>query len=90
MPPRKRARSLTGMSIGVRMDEWDQILNGLVCGYCAGTNMVAVEVRGLYDGALFWKCSDCGGTQHRWPLTDVVMHAKADPYIHGPTKRLDD
>lgn len=28
---------------------------------------IGVEVRGVYDGILFWTCPDCAGTWHRWP-----------------------
>jgi hypothetical protein len=26
---------------------------------------IGVEVRGVYDGVLYWKCPDCGGTWDR-------------------------
>lgn len=28
---------------------------------------IGVEVRGVYDGVLYWRCPDCGGSWHRWP-----------------------
>lgn len=28
---------------------------------------IGVEVRGVYDGVLFWQCPDCAGRWHRWP-----------------------
>jgi len=28
---------------------------------------IMVEIRGVYDGGLFFRCPDCGGTWHRWP-----------------------
>jgi hypothetical protein len=28
---------------------------------------IGVEVRGLYDCVLFWKCPDCEVAWHRWP-----------------------
>lgn len=28
---------------------------------------ILVEVRGVYDGGLFYHCPDCGGDYHRWP-----------------------
>ena len=63
-------------------------LEGLSCVHCQSSNMVAVEVRRLYDGALFWECLECGGTQHRWSRYDACgLHEKAIPYIHGPTRK---
>lgn len=32
-----------------------------------GTNMISVEVPGVYDGHLFWMCPVCDGTWHNWP-----------------------
>jgi hypothetical protein len=26
------------------------------------------EIRGVYDGVLFWVCPDCGRPFHRWPV----------------------
>lgn len=43
---------------------------------------LGVEVPGLYDGILFWRCPDCRGSWHRW--TDPVMRARAAPYIVTP------
>ena len=28
---------------------------------------IGVEVRGVHDGVLYWKCPDCQGTWQRWP-----------------------
>lgn len=36
----------------------------LKCPACeSGEHVVGVEVRGVYDGVLFWKCDGCG---HAW------------------------
>lgn len=40
---------------------------------------IGCEVRGVYDGVLYWQCPDCHGTWHRW--TDSEMRRKAEPYI---------
>jgi hypothetical protein len=42
---------------------------------------IGVEIRGVYDGMLFWQCPDCGGRWHRW--TDADMRKKAEPYVNG-------
>lgn len=41
-----------------------------------------VEIRGLYDGGLFYECPDCGGRWHRWPEAHW-LRAKAAPYVEG-------
>lgn len=28
---------------------------------------IGIEIRGVYDGVLFWQCPDCGGRWHRFP-----------------------
>lgn len=28
---------------------------------------IGIEVRGVYDGVLFWQCPDCKGRWNRWP-----------------------
>lgn len=42
---------------------------------------IAVEVHGVYDGALYYMCPDCNGTWHRWPETHRLFEAAA-PFIH--------
>ena len=34
------------------------------------SRVVGVEVRGVYDGVLYWQCPDCGHKWHRWPVGD--------------------
>lgn len=44
----------------------------------------AVEVRGLYDGALFYECPDCGGTWPRWtPEEEPRLYRASLKYVHG-------
>lgn len=31
---------------------------------------ILVEIWGVYDGGLFYRCPDCEGTWHRWPEGD--------------------
>lgn len=40
---------------------------------------IGIEIRGVYDGMLFWQCPNCGGRWHRF--TDEYMRKKAEPYI---------
>lgn len=41
-----------------------------------------IEIRGLYDGGLFYECPDCQGRWHRWP-EGHMLRRKADPYVDG-------
>lgn len=37
---------------------------------------IGIEVRGVYDGILYWRCPDCGGTWHRW-MNNGYLRQKA-------------
>lgn len=41
---------------------------------------IGVEVRGVYDGVLYWQCPDCDGMWNRWPNTSYFkdLHDKAE------------
>ena len=39
-----------------------------------------VEVRGVYDGVLFWACPDCGGCWHRFPVGHPYRE-RAEPHM---------
>jgi len=43
---------------------------------------IMVEIRGVYDGGLYYMCPDCGGKWHRWPEDDF-RYAKAVPYVEA-------
>ena len=34
---------------------------------CPAPFPAGVEVRGTYDGVLFYECRSCGSLTHRWP-----------------------
>lgn len=45
---------------------------------------MGVEVRGVYDGVLYWQCNICGWAWHRWSpdvLRQRPLHLKAIPYV---------
>ncbi len=42
---------------------------------------IGIEVRGVYDGVLYYQCPDCAGKWHRWE--DAEMRRRAQPYING-------
>lgn len=41
---------------------------------------IGVELRGGYDGTLFYQCPDCDGVWHRWSVGSP-MHAEAERYF---------
>lgn len=41
---------------------------------------IGMEVRGAYDGVLYWFCPDCGMPWHRWPV-DSRLHRVAVPHM---------
>lgn len=41
---------------------------------------VGIEVRGVYDGVLFWTCPDCGLAWHRWQPGSHIRD-RAEPYV---------
>lgn len=43
---------------------------------------IGIEVWGVYDGVLYWKCPDCGVTWNRWPQLHK-LHAIAEEYMNG-------
>ncbi|NUQ98275.1 MAG: hypothetical protein HOY79_17585 [Streptomyces sp.] len=47
-----------------------------------------VEIPDVYDGVLFWRCPDCGGTWHAWP-EGHPRRAAAERYVGAPEKTAD-
>lgn len=49
-----------------------------------GEPMIGVEIWGVYDGMLFYRCDRCNGVAHRWP-EGHGLHDKAHEVIldHG-------
>lgn len=45
--------------------------------------MVAVEILGVFDGALFLECPLCQHKEHRFP-EGHWLREKAKPYVEGP------
>ncbi len=57
----------------------------VACPKCGDKNPIMVEVRGVYDGALYWLCNfDHDGqgdfAWHRWPMGSY-QNTQAQPYI---------
>lgn len=42
------------------------------------SHRIGVEIRGVYDGVLFWACPECWTPWHRW---DDHMVTQADLYM---------
>lgn len=47
-------------------------MSDLACPSCGATggDVAGVEVRGVYDGTLFWSCVKCGNRWQRFPEGD--------------------
>lgn len=41
------------------------------------SKVVMVEIRGVYDGGLFYMCPFCGHTWHRWKPENGKIYTKA-------------
>lgn len=41
---------------------------------------IGVQVSAVYDGVLYWRCPDCGGSWHRWP-EGHRLRERAQEYI---------
>jgi hypothetical protein len=46
------------------------------------SDRVSVEIPGVYDGGLFWRCPFCSYDWHKWH--DPAMRRKAEPYMNQP------
>lgn len=44
---------------------------------------IGVEIRGVYDGILYWLCDD-GRPRNRWHLQDRKLYAAARKYMADP------
>ncbi len=53
------------------------------------SRVIGMEVRGVYDGVLYWQCPDCGGRWHRWPPGDR-LHGRAEQYVNASQAHTSD
>lgn len=44
---------------------------------CDNRRPILVEIRGVYDGGLFYMCDSCKAMWHRWGANAKHLHAKA-------------
>lgn len=54
-----------------------------VCKKCGGMTFIGVEIRGVYDGVLFWVCEACRVAMPRDWGSWEDMQAKSDHYAEG-------
>jgi hypothetical protein len=46
--------------------------------------MVGIQVWGVYDGVLYWRCYKCHKAEHRWTEEDAPrLYHKAVPYVNA-------
>lgn len=50
-------------------------------------NSIGVEVRGVYDGVLYWQCDYCGHAWQRWP-DGSRQHEQAKKYIDMQNEKM--
>ena len=51
------------------------------CPKCGEEAVVGVEVKGVYDGVLFWACNAC---KHRWHrFAEGRLRWRAVPFVEG-------
>lgn len=55
------------------------------CPKCSCEDKIGIEIRGVYDGILFWRCQHCRTDYHRW--TDPHMQKKAERHMNQKEKR---
>lgn len=53
------------------------------CPNCSSVHRVGIEVRGFYDGVLYWKCKECGKCYHRWDEAWQALRSKAEEHMSG-------
>jgi len=52
------------------------------------SKIISVEIRGVYDGGLFYLCPVCDVAWHRWQRMHYLWE-KADPYVRAHNARTD-
>ena len=55
-------------------------MSTLTCPACGSTRVIGCEVRGVYDGVLYWLCGDCEHKWNRWP-EGHYLHQRAEKHM---------
>lgn len=50
--------------------------------------VLGIQVQGVYDGVLFWRCQHCGHPMHRFDKTSR-LHWEAEQYMAPPEVKVD-
>lgn len=51
---------------------------------------IGVQVRGVYDGVLFYRCAKCGERSHRFDeIDDSRLYKLAEPYVDAGAARAE-
>lgn len=54
-----------------------------ICPDCNQVNCnILVEILGVYDGGLYWKCKHCGTCWHRFPVGHYIRE-RADKWLES-------
>ena len=58
-------------------------VSGRVCPSCSAPEgrWLGHEIRGVYDGVLYWSCLDCGHAWNRWTDPTDRRHEAAEKYL---------
>jgi transposase-like protein len=61
----------------------------LVCPECGASehDVIGHEVRGVYDGVLYWSCSLCGHAWNRWPKEYGNRYWRAEEMVTAHNER---
>lgn len=51
-------------------------------GTVEGSRAISVNIRGAYDGGLYYQCPDCAHKWHRWPVGSRLRD-RARPYVNN-------
>jgi hypothetical protein len=53
------------------------------CSKCSApqSEIIGVEVRGIYDGVCYYQCGKCGHQWHRFDKDDVRRRARVEGYL---------
>lgn len=50
------------------------------CPECGDPNVAGAEIRGVYDGVLYWTCLGCDARWHRFKIGNP-LRVRAEPFV---------
>jgi len=51
---------------------------------------IGIEIRGVYDGVLYWQCPDCGRAWNRWSPKDGHIYTAAQERVERVNARVEE